>query len=59
LRPARAAKAFRYAVREEEFPNVFGAGVLLVLRRLGLAFVEVRNEERADHDPGRDRPAST
>jgi hypothetical protein len=92
LRPARAAKAFRYAVREEEFLNVFGAGVLLVvigtvtytlgragtsstrstspsrrsrlraleiLRRLGLAFVEVRKEERADRDPGRDRPAST
>jgi Ion channel len=28
---ARVAKAFRYAVREEEFLNVFGAGVLLVM----------------------------
>jgi hypothetical protein len=27
----RVAKAFRYAVREDEFLNVFGAGVLLVL----------------------------
>jgi hypothetical protein len=27
----RVAKAFRYAVREEEFLNVFGAGVLLVV----------------------------
>jgi Ion channel len=26
----RVVKAFRYAVREEEFLNVFGAGVLLV-----------------------------
>jgi Ion channel len=116
----RVSKAFRYAVREEEFLNVFGAGVLLVvigtvtytlgagwnvvdslyfavatltttsvsdpdlvlqdgwlklftvlyllvgigilveiLRRLGLAFVEVRKQERAEHDAGRSRPAST
>jgi hypothetical protein len=27
----RVAKAFRHAVREEDFPNVFGAGVLLVV----------------------------
>lgn len=27
----RVVKAFRYAVREEEFLNVFGAGVLLVV----------------------------
>jgi len=26
----RVARAFRYAVREEEFRNVFGAGLLLV-----------------------------
>jgi hypothetical protein len=31
LRPARAAKAFRYAIREEEFLNVFGAGAVLVV----------------------------
>jgi Ion channel len=28
---ARVSKAFRYAVREEEFLNVFGAGVLLAM----------------------------
>lgn len=27
----RVSKAFRYAVREDEFLNVFGAGVLLVV----------------------------
>jgi voltage-gated potassium channel len=27
----RVVKAFRYAVREEEFLNIFGAGVLLVM----------------------------
>jgi Ion channel len=27
----RVVKAFRYAVREEEFLNIFGAGVLLVV----------------------------
>jgi voltage-gated potassium channel len=116
----RVSKAFRYAVREDEFLNVFGAGVLLVvigtvtysvgsgwnvvdalyfavatltttsvsdpdlvlqdgwlklftvlyllvgigilveiLRRLGAAFVEVRTQERADRDAGRDGPAPT
>lgn len=116
----RVSKAFRYAVREDEFLNVFGAGVLLVvigtvtyalgagwnvvdslyfavatltttsvsdpdlvlqdgwlklftvfylligigilveiLRRLGLAFVEVRKQEKADRDAGQDGPAST
>jgi hypothetical protein len=37
----RVGAAFRYAVREEEFLNIFGAQ-----RRLGLAFVEVRAEEK-------------
>ena len=116
----RVSKAFRYAVREEEFAGVFGAGVLLVvigtvtytlgagwnvvdslyfavatltttsvsdpdlvlqdgwlklftvfyllvgigilvevLRRLGLAFVDVRKQERANGDGGRGGPAST
>jgi hypothetical protein len=37
-----------------------GIGILVeILRRLGLAFVEVRKQERADHDAGRDGPAST
>jgi hypothetical protein len=27
----RVSKAFRYAVREEEFLHVFGAGLLLVM----------------------------
>jgi hypothetical protein len=27
----RVVKAFRYAIREEEFLNIFGAGVLLVV----------------------------
>jgi hypothetical protein len=72
----RVARAFRYAVREEEFLPMFGTGALLVgdrdphlvlddgwikvftilyqvigigilvevLRRLGLAFVEVRRD---------------
>ena len=113
------SKAFRYAVREDEFLNVFGAGVLLVigtvtyslgsgwnivdglyfavatltttrvsdpdlvlqdgwlklftvfyllvgigilveiLRRLGLAFVEVRKQEKAEHAAAREGPAST
>jgi hypothetical protein len=114
------SKAFRYAVREEEFLNVFGAGVLLVvigtvtytlgagwnvfdslyfavatltttsvsdpdlvlrdgwlklftvlyllvgigilvevLRRLGLAFVEVRKQERAGRDAELEGPAPT
>jgi hypothetical protein len=116
----RVSKAFRYAVREEEFLNVFGAGVLLVvigtvtytlgagwnvvdslyfavatltttsvsdpdlvlrdgwlklftvlyllvgigilvevLRRLGLAFVEVRKQERAGRDAELEGPAPT
>jgi Ion channel len=116
----RVAKAFRYAVREEEFLNVFGAGVLLVvigtvtytlgagwnvvdalyfavttltttsvsdpdlvlqdgwlklftvlyllvgigilvevLRRLGLAFVAVRAQERAESDAKGRGPAPT
>jgi Ion channel len=116
----RVAKAFRHAVREEDFLNVFGAGVLLVvigtvtyalgsgwnvvdalyfavatltttsvsdpdlvlqdgwlklftvlyllvgigilveiLRRLGIAFVEVRKQERADGDAARGGPAPT
>ena len=37
-----------------------GIGILVeILRRLGLAFVEVRKQEQAEHDAGRDRPAST
>ena len=59
-----------HAVREEEFAvatlttTVFyllvGIGILVeVLRRLGLAFVEVRKAEQADHDAGRDGPVST
>jgi voltage-gated potassium channel len=116
----RVAKAFRHAVREEDFLNVFGAGALLVvigtvtyslgsgwnvvdalyfavatltttsvsdpdlvlqdgwlklftvlyllvgigilveiLRRLGIAFVEVRKQERAEGDAPRDGPAAT
>jgi voltage-gated potassium channel len=116
----RVSKAFRYAVREDDFLNVFGAGVLLVLigtltyslgagwnvvdalyfaaatltttsvsdpnlvledgwlklftvfylligigilveilRRLGLAFVEVRKQEHAEHRAARRGPAAT
>ncbi len=116
----RVVQAFRYAVREDEFLNVFGAGVLLVvigtltyargagwnvvdalyfavatltttsvtdpdlvlqdgwlklftvlyllvgigilveiLRRVGIAFVEVRKQERAEGDAARDGPAPT
>jgi hypothetical protein len=37
-----------------------GIGILVeILRRLGRAFVEVRKQERAEHDAGRDRPAPT
>jgi Ion channel len=116
----RVSKAFRYAVREDEFLNVFGAGVLLVvigtvtyslgagwnvvdalyfavatltttsvsdpdlvlqdgwlklftvlyllvgigilveiLRRLGMAFVEVRKLERDERHLAGDGPAAT
>jgi hypothetical protein len=116
----RVSKAFRYAVREDEFLNVFGAGVLLVvigtvtyslgagwnvvdalyfavatltttsvsdpdlvlqdgwlklftvlyllvgigilveiLRRLGIAFVEVRKQERREGDAPREESAPT
>ena len=42
------------------FYLLVGIGILVeVLRRLGLAFVEVRKAERADHDAGRDGPVST
>jgi voltage-gated potassium channel len=116
----RVSKAFQYAVREDEFLNVFGAGVLLVvigtltyslgagwnvvdgfyfavatltttsvsdpdlvlqdgwlklftvfyllvgigilveiLRRLGMAFVEVRKLERTEQHPAGEGPAAT
>ena len=46
---------------------MFGAGVLLVgigilveiLRRLGFAFVEVRKQERAEHNSDQRWPAAT
>jgi voltage-gated potassium channel len=42
------------------FYLLVGIGILVeILRRLGLAFVEVRKQERADHDAGRDGPAPT
>ena len=42
------------------FYLLVGIGILVeILRRLGLAFVEVRKQERADGDGGRGGPAST
>lgn len=37
-----------------------GIGILVdILRRLGLGFVEVRKQERAEHDAAREGPAPT
>ena len=42
------------------FYLLIGIGILVeILRRLGLAFVEVRKQEKAERDAGHDRPAAT
>jgi hypothetical protein len=53
----RVSKAFRYAVRGDEFLNVFGAGVLLVV--IGTVTYSLGAGWNAGDDSRREGPAPT